>query len=573
MTKVAIYSRKSKYTGKGDSIENQVEMCKSHVNTILGNDIEFLIYEDEGFSGGTIDRPQFKKMLKDAKDKKFSYLICYRLDRISRNVADFSTLAQKLQEWNIHFISIREQFDTTSPMGRAMMYISSVFAQLERETIAERVRDNMLEMAKNGRWTGGKIPIGFKSEKVVSIDGNNNKHESTMLVIDNDKMQFVKTLYEKYLELGSLHKLEVYMHENNIKSNNNIIFEKSTLKLILQNPIYVKSTPAVINYLTSSGWTIYGEPNGVNSLLTYNKTESTHKNGKVVKAKKDLGERFAAVSSIEGAFEESLWLDVQRQFQKNKDTFPRLGKTHNALLTGKLKCGYCKEYMLIQHGAKSKVTGEKLFYYVCSLKRKSRKKLCQNKNASASKIESAVLNALKTLGMKKSSYLESLRKINNATIKNNDVSNNKILIEKSITDKNKKMQNLLDKLSLSDDPDIDKIIMDKIKSFKNEISSLENEKANLIKSNNLANDDLLNINLISNLLDKCSNIDALSKDEQRQIINTIIDVIYWYGDDDKIKIKFYGISDNDDIDTICYDEPEQPSINRLFFSSHSMSSI
>ncbi|MEF9952175.1 MAG: helix-turn-helix transcriptional regulator, partial [Clostridium sp.] len=109
--------------------------------------------------------------------------------------------------------------------------------------------------------------------------------------------------------------------------------------------------------------------------------------------------------------------------------------------------------------------------------------------------------------------------------------------------------------------------------FKNEISSLENEKANLIKSNNLANDDLLNINLISNLLDKCSNIDALSKDEQRQIINTIIDVIYWYGDDDKIKIKFYGISDNDDIDTICYDEPEQPSINRLFFSSHSMCSM
>ncbi|MDV9850653.1 recombinase family protein [Clostridioides difficile] len=125
--KAAIYSRKSRFTGKGDSIENQIQLCIDYAKSIGIKD--FLIYEDEGFSGSNIDRPQFKKMMQDAKDKKFNYLVCYRLDRISRNVSDFSTLIEKLNELNISFISIKEQFDTSTPMGRAMMFISSVFAR------------------------------------------------------------------------------------------------------------------------------------------------------------------------------------------------------------------------------------------------------------------------------------------------------------------------------------------------------------------------------------------------------------------------------------------------------------
>ncbi|WP_297430759.1 recombinase family protein, partial [Clostridium sp.] len=124
----AIYSRKSKFTGKGESIENQIQMCREYSNTNLKNKniTEFLIYEDEGFSGGNTNRPEFQKLMEDAKSKKFDILICYRLDRISRNVADFSSTLELLQNNNIDFISIREQFDTTTPMGRAMIYIASV---------------------------------------------------------------------------------------------------------------------------------------------------------------------------------------------------------------------------------------------------------------------------------------------------------------------------------------------------------------------------------------------------------------------------------------------------------------
>jgi site-specific DNA recombinase len=161
MKTAAIYTRKSKYTGKGESIDNQIKVCKEHLARNAINN--FLIYEDEGFSGKNIERPKFQAMLRDAKDKKFDILICYRLDRVSRNIADFAALIQELEKYNISFISVSEQFDTSTPMGRAMMYIASVFAQLERETIAERIKDNMLELAKTGRWLGGRTLLVLKA--------------------------------------------------------------------------------------------------------------------------------------------------------------------------------------------------------------------------------------------------------------------------------------------------------------------------------------------------------------------------------------------------------------------------
>ena len=120
--KIAIYSRKSVFSEKGDSIENQIEFCKNYCKNHLDiKNSEFYIYEDEGFSGKNLNRPQFKKLINDIKNNKIDILICYRLDRISRNVADFSSTLDLLQEYNVNFIELKEQFDTSSPMGRAMV--------------------------------------------------------------------------------------------------------------------------------------------------------------------------------------------------------------------------------------------------------------------------------------------------------------------------------------------------------------------------------------------------------------------------------------------------------------------
>ena len=107
--KIAIYSRKSKLTGKGDSIGNQIQMCKDYIENLNKNkEIEYSIYEDEGFSGKNTNRPEFQKLLNGIKKEKFNILICYRLDRISRNVADFSSTLDELQSYGVDFVGIRE---------------------------------------------------------------------------------------------------------------------------------------------------------------------------------------------------------------------------------------------------------------------------------------------------------------------------------------------------------------------------------------------------------------------------------------------------------------------------------
>ena len=157
---IAIYSRKSRYTGKGESIGNQIDLCREYIRTHYGDAAaeHAVVFEDEGFSGGNLNRPDFKKMMTAAKARKIRAIVVYRLDRISRNISDFSSLIEELGRLGIDFVSIRESFDTSSPMGRAMMYIASVFSQLERETIAERIRDNMHELAKTGAGWAARPP-------------------------------------------------------------------------------------------------------------------------------------------------------------------------------------------------------------------------------------------------------------------------------------------------------------------------------------------------------------------------------------------------------------------------------
>ena len=144
-------------------------MCKQYIHSKFSDvsDADITVYEDEGFSAKNTDRPQFQQMLRDIKLKKPDFVVCYRLDRISRNVSDFSSLIEDLNDRSISFICIKEEFDTSKPMGKAMMYIASVFAQLERETIAERVRDNMLMLARTGRLVQERQRLQSNAENMA----------------------------------------------------------------------------------------------------------------------------------------------------------------------------------------------------------------------------------------------------------------------------------------------------------------------------------------------------------------------------------------------------------------------
>ena len=182
--KYAIYSRKSKYTGKGESTTNQIELCLTTLKNKFSNikKDEILIYEDEGFSGYSTNRPAFKKLLKDIENNKIKILLFYKLDRISRNVNDFARLMSLLEAHNVSFLSATENIETLTPSGKALTYMISVFAELERNTIAERIKDNMLELSKSGVWLGGNTPTGYSSVEEINLI-NNKKNKKRVVVL------------------------------------------------------------------------------------------------------------------------------------------------------------------------------------------------------------------------------------------------------------------------------------------------------------------------------------------------------------------------------------------------------
>ena len=158
---IAVYARQSIDKKDSISIDTQIEYCRHEA----ANTDNIKTYVDKGYSGKNTNRPAFEQMMSDISAGLITTVIVYRLDRVSRSIVDFADFINTLENKKTSFISATEKFDTSSPMGRAMLYIIAVFAQLERETIAQRIKDNYYERIKRGAVGGGPAPYGFTLAK------------------------------------------------------------------------------------------------------------------------------------------------------------------------------------------------------------------------------------------------------------------------------------------------------------------------------------------------------------------------------------------------------------------------
>lgn len=409
---LAIYSRKSKFTGKGESIENQIELCRQYISGHFSRDLaeNAFVYEDEGFSGGNLDRPQFKKMMQEARKKKFTAIVCYRLDRISRNIGDFANLIEELNGLHISFISIKEQFDTSSPMGRAMMYIASVFSQLERETIAERIRDNMHELSKSGRWLGGNTPTGYQSESEsrVTIDGKVKKAFKLKLV--PEEAGLVRLIYRKFLETGSLTQTETYLLQNGYRTKCGRRFSRFALKGILSNPVYVCADLEAYEYFLEKKvdlWAEREEFDSTRGIMAYNRT--LQKQGKTHEGK-PMDQWIVSVGKHEPMVSGSLWVSAQRLLDQNKSKSYRKPRSNVALLSGLLFCGGCGERMRPKLSGRKSGEREPLYSYLCSMKERSRMECCTMKNANGNLLDKLVMEEIKKMSEDDSEFLLQLNK-------------------------------------------------------------------------------------------------------------------------------------------------------------------
>ncbi|HAT4139483.1 recombinase family protein [Clostridium perfringens] len=534
MKKAAIYTRKSKFTEKGDSIESQIKLCSKYLDNI--NIKNYCIYTDEGFSGKNTDRPEFQRMLSDAKAKKFDVIICYKFDRISRNVSDFSNLINKLNELNISFISVVEQFDTNSAIGRAMMYLCTVFSQLERETISQRITDNMYSLATKGYWLGGETPTGFRSEKKFFNSNNKQKMYSSLVPI-KEELDLVKLIFNKYLEFNSISKIEKYLLSNNIKTKRNKDWSKASISLILRNPAYVKADEETFKYIESTGSKVYGNPDGKHGLLIYKKNKG--RKG----AKHDISEWIYAVSEHEGIIDSDIWVAIQKQIKKNAILAPALGTSNIALLTGLIRCAKCNSPMRVAYGKRNPKTNKKNYYYVCTLKTKSGKTRCDSKNLPGLDLDNLILDKLKEMSLDKNTLLKELNKYKDTIESNfhNDVLKN---IKNNISKNNSMIDNLLNNVALSTDSEVTAILLEKISKLKDE-NKLLTQKIDDLKSELEAQETLLNDcnSLITKLKYFSKFIDNSSIEEQKQLVSSVIEKVIADGDTGSIEIKFRPLLD------------------------------
>lgn len=386
MFTIGIYPRKSVYRDNSDSVNVQVQLCKDYAGVIFKDkDVAFKIYDkDEGFSGKNTNRPGFQELMGDVKNDMLDVVMVYKLDRISRNVQEFSAMYEIFEQHGVSFVSVKESFDTTTPMGRTVMYILAAFAQLERENTSERVTDNMRALGSAGKWTGGKLPTGM-----TSIRRQVGEKEHSYLIVDKDKVRLVKLLYDLILQGYAITKIERYCRDHGIRSQTGRYLNTSQIYNILTNPVYCQNSMEAYYYFHDLGCTLPDAAlfDGRKGLIGYGKT----KTGKTSQKKQQKSDWTIAIGIHDPVMSASDWIAAQNRLGINK-----------MVRSAKYECGILKGVMRCQCGARMDIrtyqkNGRLFSYYCCADMSRQGKAKCDTGYIRTEQVEEAFLRQLRKI--------------------------------------------------------------------------------------------------------------------------------------------------------------------------------
>ncbi len=241
LLRCAIYTRKSTEHGleqEFNSLDAQRDACEAYIKSQASQGWRALPqhYDDPAYSGGNLQRPALKKLLADIEAGQVDVVVVYKIDRLTRSLADFAKLVEAFDAKSISFVAVTQQFNTTTSMGRLTLNVLLSFAQFERELSSERVRDKIAASRRKGKWTGGTVPLGYESR-------------DKKLVINKTESETVRTIFDLYLELKSFSKLVAELDRRGIvtkrrntkvaKYNGGISFGYGPLAYFLKNRVYV----------------------------------------------------------------------------------------------------------------------------------------------------------------------------------------------------------------------------------------------------------------------------------------------------------------------------------------------
>lgn len=344
----ALYARQSIEKKDSISVESQLEYCRyeAHGEACLE-------YTDRGFSGKDTNRPGFEKMMKDIRTGKIKRVIVYKLDRISRSILDFANMMEIFQKYHVEFVSSTEKFDTSTPIGRAMLNICIVFAQLERETIQKRVTDAYYARCKRGFYMGGRIPYGYRLRETVIDNIRTSMYEEVP-----EESRQLKLIYSMYADTdNSLGDIVRYLNEHRMKNLRGADWNTARISEMLRNPVYVEADIDVYRFFQDQGANIYNPASdftGDNACYLYKGT------GSAARKQCDLSAKEIVLAPHKGFIPSKTWLACRARCLHNRQG-TKTCKARNSWLSGKVKCGNCG-YALTIRKAKTK-WGR---YFVCS---------------------------------------------------------------------------------------------------------------------------------------------------------------------------------------------------------------
>lgn len=379
--KAALYVRVStQYQIDKDSLPVQrselINYCKYALDI---NSYE--VFEDAGYSAKNTDRPAFQQMMARLRTGEFSHLCVWKIDRISRNLIDFSEMYVELKKLGITFVSKNEQFDTSSAMGEAMLKIILVFAELERNMTSERVKAVMISKARDGQWNGGKVPFGYNWDK-----------ESKTFSINENEAVVVNHIYDLYEKEQSLLLVSRTLNERGFVTRRGLAWNPTTVSIILKSEFYT-------------------------GKYTYNKYGVDPDTGKVSRQIiKDESEWVVVENHHPAIIDPVRQAEVSTVLERNRRSNNRDGKKyvrkHTHIFAGILYCAYCGGQMQATID-RARNDGYRPSIYACT--RKRRYNDCENKYISDVVVGPFVLNyianilkAQKTFG--KTTSIEAFEK-------------------------------------------------------------------------------------------------------------------------------------------------------------------
>ena len=348
---IAIYTRKSVERENSISCETQIEYCKAMIKPDERSQ-KVLSFVDNGFSGGNLDREGYQKMMKLVERGKISKIIVYRLDRISRSLADFVGILDTLKRHNVQFVSSQESFDTSSPYGDMIAKLLAVFAEFERQSIIERVTQAYAHRSELGLYMGGRCPYGFTLEE-TTIHGIRTK-----MLVPTAEIEHVKFMFDTYSVPGvSLRRVMDNLIQNGLHPPDGSNWTTAKISSILRNPIYVRADASIYEYFSRQNARMVSDISafdGIHGLQIYGQTK--HKSD-------DMSDMKVVVMRHEGVIPADVWLTCQKRLAGNKQVNKSMSN-QTSWLGGKIICTCCKHKMTVTRGGK-RVDGTSLRYFNC----------------------------------------------------------------------------------------------------------------------------------------------------------------------------------------------------------------